>query len=372
MLAVLNVALEKVVLGVVAVVHHGALAGPPVDADDVPGNLKVPVEGLLVLDDEDEVKPTKHGGLDVDVLLGGLQVVVPAGGWVGRGQDGGAGVEHRGDASLGDGDGLLLHGLVDGNPVLHPHLIELVDADDAAVGEHHGPALQVELPRRGVLDDRRGETGRTGALAGRVHGDGRDLLHKLEELRFGSGGISEHQHVDVTPDAGAVGEPLPGPAEEQARDSPLDVGGAEDGRRDAAKDPVQAVALRRELPEVLLLLQGECRGAPAAALRVLLQADHPKVGLADRKVLVLALLGLHDAEDSHGGHPRAWNDLLHEVPVHDEQDVPRQLSGGDVLRALLKLQRLLVHILGAVGEDHEGVQWTGLRSLHTLQLAPTG
>lgn len=34
-------------------------------------------------------------------------------------------VEHGGDASFSDGDGLLLHGFVYRDPVLVPHLIEL-------------------------------------------------------------------------------------------------------------------------------------------------------------------------------------------------------------------------------------------------------
>jgi hypothetical protein len=39
---------------------------------------------------------------------------------------------------LCNGDGLLLHGLVDGDSVVFPHLVELVDANHAAVGQHLG------------------------------------------------------------------------------------------------------------------------------------------------------------------------------------------------------------------------------------------
>lgn len=43
----------------------------------------------------------------------------------------------RGDnASFRDGDGLLLHRLVDGSSVLVVHLVELVDQANAAVGQH--------------------------------------------------------------------------------------------------------------------------------------------------------------------------------------------------------------------------------------------
>ena len=34
---------------------------------------------------------------------------------------------------------------MDGNPVLWPHLVELVDADDAVVRKHHGTALSVKI-----------------------------------------------------------------------------------------------------------------------------------------------------------------------------------------------------------------------------------
>ena len=34
-------------------------------------------------------------------------------------------VKHGGDASLGNGDGLLLHSFMDGHPVLISHLIKL-------------------------------------------------------------------------------------------------------------------------------------------------------------------------------------------------------------------------------------------------------
>ena len=57
------------------------------------------------------------------------------------------------DASLGNGDGLLLHGLVDGHLVLHVHLVEFVDAADAVVGQHQGARLDAELASLWVLED---------------------------------------------------------------------------------------------------------------------------------------------------------------------------------------------------------------------------
>lgn len=56
--------------------------------------------------------------------------------------------------------------------------------------------LQVKLAMA-VPDDAGGETGGRGALAGGVHGDGRCLGRKLEELRLGRGRISQQEHIDV-------------------------------------------------------------------------------------------------------------------------------------------------------------------------------
>ena len=54
------------------------------------------------------------------------------------------------DAGLGDGEGLLLHHLVQHRPCALVHLVELVDAADAVVGEHQGAGLEHQLPRLGV------------------------------------------------------------------------------------------------------------------------------------------------------------------------------------------------------------------------------
>eukprot|EP00976_Prorocentrum_cordatum_P062343 1176689-Prorocentrum_minimum.AAC.2 len=138
----------------------------------------------------------------------------PTGGRVGGSHDGGARVEHSGDARLGNGDGLLLHGLVDGHAVLRTHLVELVDAHHATIREHHGPPFQVGLPGRGVLDDGRRETRRRRALAGCVDRDGRGLVHELEQLGLGSGGVTQQEHVHVSPQPCPVGQTFPCATEE--------------------------------------------------------------------------------------------------------------------------------------------------------------
>ena len=129
------------------------------DAHDVAGDAFVAAFFMLVADDEDHIEAGQDGGLEIDVLAGRLEIVVAAEDRVGGCEDGGSSVEDGGDAGFGDGDGLLLHGLVDGDAVLFAHLVEFVDADYAAVGEDHGSAFEVEFAGVGVALDGGGETG---------------------------------------------------------------------------------------------------------------------------------------------------------------------------------------------------------------------
>ena len=74
-------------------------------------------------------------------------------------QDGGPGVEGGLDPGLGDGDGLLLHSLVDGHLVTLVHLVKLVNAAH-------------------TLDGGEGEGGRGGGEGGRrEEGGGRVCVH---------------------------------------------------------------------------------------------------------------------------------------------------------------------------------------------------
>ncbi|KAH3703434.1 hypothetical protein DPMN_078470 [Dreissena polymorpha] len=49
------------------------------------------------------------------------------------------------DPSLGDGDGLLFHGLMDSHLVLGVHLVKLINAADAIVSQHEGASLDHKL-----------------------------------------------------------------------------------------------------------------------------------------------------------------------------------------------------------------------------------
>ena len=62
------------------------------------------------------------------------------------------------DSSLGDGDALLFHGLVDACSVLVVHLVKLVDKTDTLVSKHKRATLQDPLARDGILGDRGSQT----------------------------------------------------------------------------------------------------------------------------------------------------------------------------------------------------------------------
>ena len=56
-------------------------------------------------------------------------------------------IESSVDASLGDGDCLLLHNFMDGNTVDVGHFIEFVDADNATVSKDHRASFESPLAR---------------------------------------------------------------------------------------------------------------------------------------------------------------------------------------------------------------------------------
>jgi hypothetical protein len=76
----------------------------------------------LVQDEEEEVKAREERVWEVHILGDALAFVVPPVERIGSSQHRGTSVERGGDARLGDGDGLLLHHLVDGGPVRFVHL----------------------------------------------------------------------------------------------------------------------------------------------------------------------------------------------------------------------------------------------------------
>ena len=77
------------------------------------------------------------------------------------------------------------------------HLVELVDAADAQIGEHEGTRLEHEVLGLRITDHGRGQTDGRGALARGVDAARGDLVDVAEELRLGRTGVAAHEHVDL-------------------------------------------------------------------------------------------------------------------------------------------------------------------------------
>lgn len=102
---------------------------------------------VVIPNNEDHVKTGQNGGLEVNVFSWCFQIIISPEDRVCGGQHRCPRVEDRGNTSLGNGDSLLLHGFVNGNPVLVSHLVELINTDSTAVCKNHGTSFKVELTR---------------------------------------------------------------------------------------------------------------------------------------------------------------------------------------------------------------------------------
>lgn len=165
---------------------------------DVSGDRIVILILLLVEDDEEEIKTGHDWSGDVDVVAEGLGAVVPSPDWVRSSQDRGASVERGVNASLGNGDRLLLHSLVDSHLILNVHFVELINAADAMVSEHKRTSFDTKFTSLRVLAHRCGQTSRIGGLTATVDRAGQELADVLEELRFARSGVAHNANVDVT------------------------------------------------------------------------------------------------------------------------------------------------------------------------------
>ena len=87
---------------------------------------------------------------------------------------------------------------MDSDTVFIPHLVELIDADDAAVRKDHGTSFKVELPGGVVSLDGSRETCCGGAFARGVDCNRGDFLDEFEELRLCCSGVAKEEDVDVS------------------------------------------------------------------------------------------------------------------------------------------------------------------------------
>ena len=111
-------------------------------------------------------------------------------------------------AGFRNGHGLLLHDFVDGNSINVGHLVEFVYANDAPVCENHSACFQSPFSSFTVGCHGSGKTDTRTSSASRGDCERCGVQHETKHLRFGGGGVSDHEHIDVTTNMSTVWEVL--------------------------------------------------------------------------------------------------------------------------------------------------------------------
>ncbi|EAT45975.1 AAEL002778-PA [Aedes aegypti] len=131
---------------------QSGLIGVHMDIHDVLGQGDVPSLVVDVLHDEDHIETGQNRWHEVDVLLA-LGIVPTAEDGISRGQNRAARVQGRRDPGLGNRNGLLFHGFVNGHAIVFFHLVELVNTNDSTIRQDHGTSFHDEVPRRRIPND---------------------------------------------------------------------------------------------------------------------------------------------------------------------------------------------------------------------------
>ena len=127
------------------------------------------------------------------------------------------------DSCLSNGDGLLLHGLMDSHLILDIHLVELVNAANSVVNQHQGTRLNAKLARLRILPHTRRQTSGITRLSTAVDGSGQELADIFEELTFCSGRVPHYAKVQITSQLQVVSRVLLNSSKELEKDAFLDV-----------------------------------------------------------------------------------------------------------------------------------------------------
>ena len=312
-----------------------------VSANDVAGNSSIAAGVQLIQNHEEQIETRKEGVGKANVLLNAPTAIVLAIDGVGSGQDRAAGIETGVDASLGNGNGLLLHGLVDSDTVVLAHLVELIDADQTTVGQHHGTSLQTTLASVGIGGDGSRQTDAGRSLTGGRNGEGGNDHGRTEELTLGRRRITDHEDVDVTTEMGAVVEILLHTRKKLKGQSLLDDLVTVDGGGDTAAEDGKDVVALADGPDGTDILGREVEVAdiPAKDLDVVDQ-DHRLEeagggGLTGGR-------GGRGTVDTDDLNAITGLDPVDEVVVQDQLDGTGELSHGGTLGHLLQGDGLVV------------------------------
>mmetsp|Transcript_1043 Transcript_1043/g.2254 ORF Transcript_1043/g.2254 Transcript_1043/m.2254 type:complete len:452 (+) Transcript_1043:1112-2467(+) len=247
-------------------------------------------------------------------------------------------------ACLGDCDGLLFHHLVDGHPILLPHLIELIDTHHPTVREHHGSRLEPAFPRLGTGGDRSGEADAATSPSGGRNGERRHLERRPQNLRLGRTGIPHHENVNVPTEVRAIVE-VPSAAPQQLQhERPFDLSVSVDGGRGAPSKKVQHVRPGADLFDFAQVVDRELSGARGGVL-----PEHPEVVAEHHRLEDPAgrgpVGGGERAVHPHHAYPVPRLAPVHQVRSHEHIHAPGQLPHGGPLRHLLHRDALMVRVL---------------------------
>ena len=183
------------------------------------------------------VSGCEHGAAGVQ---GGVDAGL-VGGWVGEKENANKG-GRRGDRSvgwrrrrrkrlyLGNSDGLLLHDLVNGHSVRLAHLVELINADSAAVSQHHCACLQSSVPCISVRHHSSCETHTRGASPSGTDSKHGRIQNSPQQLGFGRGRVAHHQYVHIPTQMRAIGQAFLHPTDGLEDQGSFDEVVAVDGR----------------------------------------------------------------------------------------------------------------------------------------------
>lgn len=118
---------------------------------------------------------------------------------------------------------LLLHDFVDSDSVDLGHLVELVDADDAPVGEDHGSGFEAAVARLLVRRDGGSQTDARRSSSSRRNRERSRVQDEPEHLTLGSTRVADHEDVDVASQMRPIREVLLDTAEEEEQHRLLDI-----------------------------------------------------------------------------------------------------------------------------------------------------
>ena len=124
------------------------------------------------------------------------------------------------------------------------HLVKLVNAANALVGQHQSPRLDAHLPAR-FLREADGKPRRAGRVPPDVDAPGGDLRRRQQHLALPHSGISHHEYVGVVPYGHAGGPRLHvgregGGSAQQAQEHPgLDEVVPDDGRAEGPDQQIE-------------------------------------------------------------------------------------------------------------------------------------